>query len=56
MEQIDEEEIIEEAEDEYEQGIKEVIAFGRASTGKDIEEEIVIEDDGISPDSWNTIN
>jgi len=40
------------SEDEYQQGILEAIALGQASTNT--EEEVVVEEDGISPDSWTT--
>jgi hypothetical protein len=40
------------SEDEYQQGILETIAFGQASTNA--EEDVIVEDDGISPDSWTT--
>lgn len=41
-------------EDEYDQGIKEAIAFGKSSTGAEESDEIEIEDDGVNPDSWST--
>jgi len=42
------------SEDEYQQGIREVITFGQSSTEAETEEIVIGEDGGISPDSWDT--